>query len=192
MPLSIITTPNPYPRLETDRLVLRGFNLNDAGRVQTLAGDRDIAATTSRIPHPYPDGEAERWIVTHPKSFADGSGVSLAITRRDDGLLIGAIGLEIHLQHQRAEVGYWIGREYWGNGYATEALRAVLDYGFSLGLQRIWAEHFAHNPASGRVLQKAGMRHEGTLRHHMMKWGQPVDCEVYGVLATDRGATERV
>jgi RimJ/RimL family protein N-acetyltransferase len=157
--------------------------MKDAPRVQLLAGDKQIAATTALIPHPYPDGEAERWIATHASAFASGQSVTFAIERRERHLLIGALGLEFHPKHNRAEVGYWIGREFWGQGYATEALKAVIAYGFSRGLHRIWAEHFAHNPASGRVLQKAGMTHEGTLRHHMVKWGEPVDCEVYGILA---------
>lgn len=178
------------PQLDTARLVLRAFELTDAKRVQLLAGDKAIAATTSLIPHPYPDGEAEKWISTHAASFAAGASARFAIMRRDDNVLVGAIGLEIHSKHNRAEVGYWIGREYWGLGYATEALHAILSYGFSRGLNRIWAEHFAHNPASGRVMQKAGMRHEGTLRQHMMKWGEPVDCEVYGILSSEFSSTE--
>ena len=176
---------NESPRLETKRLILRPFTLADAPRVQLLAGDKRIAATTALIPHPYPDGEAERWINTHPQAFEAGNAVNFAIVRRDDDLLIGAMGLEFHPKHRRAEVGYWIGHEFWEQGYATEALKAVLAYGFSRGVHRIWAEHFAHNPASGRVMQKAGMKHEGTLRHHMVKWDQPVDCEVYGILSTE-------
>lgn len=180
---SLIT--NDFPRLETERLVLRAFTLSDASRVQLLAGDELIAATTALIPHPYPDGEAERWISTHPIAFKEGLSVAFAVAQRRDNLLIGAMGLELHPKHQRAEVGYWIGREYWGSGYATEALKAVLAYAFSRGVHRVWAEHFSHNPASGRVMQKAGMRHEGTLRHHMVKGDQPVDCEVYGILDSE-------
>lgn len=185
MGISIRTIEHSIPVLESKRLILRAFTLNDAPRVKLLAGDREIAATTSLVPHPYPDGEAERWILTHAGSFAAGESARFAITIRDGGLLIGAIGLEIHPKHRRAEVGYWIGKDYWGQGFATEALRPVLEYGFSLGINRIWAEHFAHNPASGRVMQKAGMKHEGTLRQHMVKWDQPVDCEVYGILASE-------
>lgn len=185
MGFSISLSSGTYPQLETERLLLRGFRADDAPRVQVLAGEREIAATTSLIPHPYPDGEATRWIGSHAESFVEGRSVALAITRREDNLLIGAIGLEFHTKHRRAEVGYWVGKEYWGQGYATEALRAVILYGFQRGVHRIWAEHFAHNPASGRVMQKAGMRHEGTLRHHMVKWEDPVDCEVYGILDTD-------
>lgn len=178
-----------FPRLETIRLILRAFTLADAPRVQLLAGDKRIAATTALIPHPYPDAEAERWISTHPQVFESGCGVTFAVVRREGNLLIGAMGLEFHSKHRRGEVGYWIGHEFWGQGYATEALKAVLAYGFSRGVHRIWAEHFAHNPASGRVMQKAGMKHEGTLRHHMVKWDQSVDCEVYGILSTEFDAS---
>ena len=178
MGISIKVLNATLPLIETERLRLRGFALSDAPDVQRMAGDRAIAAMTSHIPHPYPAGEAARWISTHAESFATGESARFAVTLRGSGLLVGAIGLEIHGQHNRAEVGYWIGHEHWGQGYASEALIAVLGYGFSRGLHRIWAEHFAHNPASGRVMQKAGMKHEGTLRHHMVKWGEPVDCEV--------------
>jgi len=187
MGLSIRAVNSEQPSIETERLRLRPFSASDAPRVQALASDRAIAATTALIPHPYPDGEAVRWISTHAQKWVDGLGVDFAIVRRQDDLLVGAIGWMLKSKHRRAEVGYWIGRDYWDNGYASEALRAVILHAFSLGIQRVFAEHFASNPASGRVMQKAGMRHEGTLRHHMVKWDQTVDCEVYGILSEDLG-----
>jgi RimJ/RimL family protein N-acetyltransferase len=174
-----------YPRLETPRLILRGFVSADGPRVQQLAGDRAIAATTMNIPHPYPDGAAEEWIATHRETFDSGKGANFAVTLRSTGELIGGCGLVIREIHKRAELGYYIGKQYWGNGYATEAAKAVIQYAFSRGIHRVFAEHYHTNPASGRVLQKAGMKHEGTLRQHMIKWDQPMDCEVYGILAND-------
>lgn len=154
--------------------------------VNRLCGDRDIAAATLNIPHPYPDGLSEQWIGGHEKTFAAGKGVALAIERREDGALVGAVDLRIDPDHRRAELGYWIGKPYWGRGYATEAAAALVGYGFDvLGLNRIYAYHFTRNPASGRVLQKIGMRHEGTLREHTMKWGELLDDELYAVLAQD-------
>ena len=83
----------------------------------------------------------------------------------------------------RAELGYWIGKPYWGQGYCTEAARATLDFGFEqLGLNRIFAHHFARNPASGRVMQKIGMTREGRLRQHVKKWDAFEDLELYGIL----------
>jgi RimJ/RimL family protein N-acetyltransferase len=84
---------------------------------------------------------------------------------------------------QRAELGYWVGKSYWNHGYCTEAARAVVRFAFEdLGLRRVFAQRYRRNPASGRVMQKAGMRHEGTLRQHAVKWDVVDDIEVYGVL----------
>lgn len=171
------------PELQTDRLLLRPFTPNDAPGVRELAGDRDIAATTLNIPHPYEEGMAEEWIRTHREKFERGELANFAITLRGDGNLIGAIGLVIVPEHERAELGYWIGKPHWGNGYCTEAARAVAEYGFrELGLNRIHASHFSHNPASGRILQKIGMSREGCLKQHVRKWEKFVDLEVYGTV----------
>ena len=173
----------PQPTLETERLILRPFRLTDAADVQRMAGDRAIAETTATIPHPYPDGAAEAWIATHPDRSASGDSVTFALTRRDDGALLGAIGLEINAQMQRAELGYWVGKPYWNQGYCTEASRAVLQYAFEArGLRRVFAQHYGRNPASGCVMLKAGMQPEGTLRQHTLKWGAVDDVLVYGVV----------
>jgi ribosomal-protein-alanine N-acetyltransferase len=178
-----LTPTGVQPTLGTERLNLRPFRLADAPEVQRLAGDRAIAETTAVIPHPYPDGAAETWIASHADRFASGESVALAITRRDGGTLLGAIGLEINPEMQRAELGYWVGRPYWNHGYCTEATLAVVRFAFEdLRLRRVFAQHYGRNPASGRVMQKAGMRHEGTLRQHTVKWGVVDDMEVYGVL----------
>jgi [ribosomal protein S5]-alanine N-acetyltransferase len=174
-----------YPTLETPRLILRGFTLADTPRVLQLAGARAIAATTSMIPHPYPERAAEDWIATHQEALDGGWGLHFAVTLAGSGELIGACSLLIKDTHKRAELGYWIGEPYWGHGYATEAAKAVIGYGFSRGVNRIFAEHFHTNPASGRVLQKAGMTYEGRLRQHMIKWGVPMDMEVYAILASE-------
>jgi RimJ/RimL family protein N-acetyltransferase len=174
------------PRIKATRLLLRPFTLADAKEVQRLAGDRDIAATTAAIPHPYDDGVAEQWIAMHQQRFEEGTWLNLAITRDPDGALVGALGLRLELEHDRAELGYWIGKPYWGQGYATEAARALVEYGFErLGLHRIYAYHFSSNPASGKVLQKIGMRHEGHRRQHDKKWGRYEDEELYGMLKDD-------
>ena len=120
--------PRTWPRLTTDRLVLRPFSLEDAKDVQRLAGDRDVAATTN-VPHPYEDGVAEKWIGGHEAAFRQGSRMVLAVTLRS-GELVGAIGLSLDEKHRRGELGYWIGKAFWNNGYCTEAVRAVVRYGF--------------------------------------------------------------
>ncbi|MCG3179847.1 MAG: putative ribosomal N-acetyltransferase YdaF [Phycisphaerae bacterium] len=175
------------PILRTARLVLRPFTMEDGPRVRELAGDQRIAETTLHIPHPYPDGAAEEWIAKHQEAFDAGRMAVFAVTLSETGELIGSIGLEIRRQHNHAEMGYWIGADYWGRGYCTEAARAVVDYAFDeLGLVRVHAHYLARNPASGRVMQKLGMRHEGTLRSHVLKNGRYEDCEVYGLLREER------
>jgi len=172
------------PTLTTARLLLRPFEVADAAEVQRLAGDREIASTTIHLPHPYPDGAAEMWINSHGPRWSEREALTLAVAERAAGTLVGAIGLVITAADRRAELGYWIGRPYWNRGYATEAGRAVLDYGFGpLGLHRIMARHLARNPASGRVMQKLGMVQEGVLRHHVLKWEVFEDLVIYAVLA---------
>ena len=103
--------------------------------------------------------------------------------RRADGRLIGQTSLGIRQRHARAELGHWIGRPFWSHGYWTEASRAVVRYGFeALGLERILARYPPRNPASGRVMRKVGMVHEGRMRKHVRMWGHFVDLESCGVL----------
>ena len=179
-----------HPTLETERLILRSFTPADALDVQRLAGDRDIASTTMNIPHPYEDGMAEQWIAAYQERFDRGEQVRFAITHRKQGYLIGAIDLIVNRQFDRAEMGYWIGKPYWNQGYCTEAAHAVLRYGFDiLQLNRIYAAHFSRNPASGRIMQKIGMKHEGYLRQHVKKWGNYEDFETYAILRSEYNAS---
>ncbi len=167
----------------TERLLLWPFVLTDAPDVRRLAGDRDIAATTLRIPHPYPEGVAEAWIGSLEANERDAGNFVFAVTLRAGGTLIGAVGLEVAAEHQHAELGYWIGKPFWNNGYASEAAAAVVRFGFhTLQLHRIFAHHMTDNPASGRVLVKIGMTYEGTMRQHIHKWGQFKDVAFYGML----------
>jgi RimJ/RimL family protein N-acetyltransferase len=173
------------PVLETKRLRLRPFVPTDAPVVRRLAGAREIADTTREIPHPYPEGAAETWIASHALLHEEGRALTLAV-EEPGGRLIGAIGLRLHGEDRNAELGYWIAVEEWGRGYGTEAARAVLDFGFGvLGLHRIWATHFARNPASGRVMEKIGMSPEGTLRGHVRKWGRYEDLVVRAMLRSE-------
>jgi ribosomal-protein-alanine N-acetyltransferase len=178
--------PTPQPSLTTARLMLRPFTLADAPDVQRYASDRDVAATTLTIPHPYPDDGAEKWIGTHAARYADGRLASFAIIERESGALAGAIGLHLELAHNRAELGYWIGKPFWGRGYATEAAEAMIGFGFEvLGLNKIHAAHFTKNAASARVIEKVGMTFEGHLREHDLKWGVYEDIKVYGILVSE-------
>ena len=181
-----VVGPLSQPSIQTARLILRPFQLSDAAVVQALAGERDIADTTMNIPHPYKDGMAEEWIAGHEPGYSEGTSVTFAITLSVDTALIGAIGLRVDRGLNKAELGYWIGKPFWNEGYATEAAVAVLDFGFNeLGLNRIHAKHMARNPSSGRVMEKAGMQLEGTARQDAIKWDRYEDLVSYALLLED-------
>ena len=170
-------------RFYSDNLIVRSFELDDADRVRELAGDYDIAKTTLHIPYPYPEGAAEAWIKHTHETANQGSMYSFAIVRILDNELLGAISLGIMPEHKRAELGYWMGKPYWGQGYTTEAASRLLKFGFEkLELNRIYAFAIFTNPASTRVMQKIGMTYEGTLVRHGLKWGQYHDLVACGIL----------
>jgi ribosomal-protein-alanine N-acetyltransferase len=173
-----------FPTLTSERLNLRLFRMEDAATVQRLAGVPEVALMTLHIPHPYPDGAAEGWIATHAAGFEHGTAFIFAICRRSDGRLMGAISLMLEQEHDTAELGYWLGVPFWNQGYATEAAAALLEFGFeTLGLRRIFARHFRHNPASGRVMRKLGMVYEGRARQMCRRADSIGDEESYGILA---------
>jgi ribosomal-protein-alanine N-acetyltransferase len=174
------------PTLESARLTLRPFTAADADAITAIVSDREIAANTLSIPHPYDRSMAEKWLATQEDAFARGEASTFALTTRDTGTLVGCVGLMIERAHRRAEMGYWMAREHWSRGYGTEGAAAVLRYAFeTLGMHRVFAHHLSRNPASGRIMEKLGMRHEGTLRGHVLKWGVHEDLELYGILRDD-------
>ena len=182
----------PLPALRTTRLVLRPFVAADAPIVQAFAGARAIADTTLSIPHPYPEGGAAAWIASHADARARGLAVQYAITFADTHAdteadsFIGTVSLGIDRNADLAEMGYWIGEPHWGYGYCTEAALRLLQFAFTdIGLNRVYARYLSRNEASGRVLRKLGMRHEGTLRQHVRKWDVLEDIHVLGVLAVE-------
>jgi len=174
----------PYPTLETERLILRPFVLRDALRVQALAGDRRVAEMTAEIPYPYPDGVAEAWISSHLLEWRTHRQIALAVTLKKTGALVGAVSLRLFAQGPRAELGYWIGVPYWNNGYCTEAARALVAYGFEeLELDSVQARHRLENPASGRVMEKLGMRCEGVAPHAGVRNARLLDLVDYSIPA---------
>jgi len=176
--------------LETERLTLRLFQQEDAPQVERLAGSYEVALNTLTIPHPYPEGAAVEWIASNEKAFEEGRLLNFAIIVRETGEIAGSIGLVMTPQHDKAEIGYWIGVPFWNRGIATEAGKALIDYGFSeWNLNRIDAGHFDRNPSSGRVLQKLGMQYEGKLRQSIKKWDEYLDVEYYAILRSDWAQT---
>src|SRR5262245_48033944 len=172
--------------LQTNRLRLRRFEKEDAPVVQRLAGAFEVADTTLLIPHPYPDGAAEGFIEMTHADWDKGEQYVFAITLRSTNELCGSMGLKVSAQHERAELGYWIGVPFWNQGYCTEAGRAVLEFAFTrLNMNSVIAHHFVRNPTSGRVLQKIGMKYGGRLRQHVKKGEGFEDLECYSILKTE-------
>ncbi len=160
-----------FPILTTDRLILRNFTLADAPEVKRMAGDVAVAMNTLNMPHPYVNGVAEEWINSLAGEFNSESSIVFAITLKESRSLIGAIGLTLKLQFRNAEMGYWLGKEYWNKGYTTEAAIAVIQYAFNnLPVHKISANHFHDNLASGKVMLKAGMHYEGIQKEHIWHW----------------------
>jgi RimJ/RimL family protein N-acetyltransferase len=142
--------------LQSQRLILRTLQLADASHVVALLGDdRDAIRRMSHMPDPCTVEAARDWIRLRSAPGA----VTFAITRAADHAFLGAIG--IGGLPEMPGVGYWIGRTYWGQGYATEALQLVVVYARSLGAKGLQAETFPDNPASARVLAKCGFRDRG-------------------------------
>ncbi len=153
-----------------------------------MAGAREIADTTVSIPHPYALDHAIAWIGNQRRESVRGRATNFAIRLLPGSPLIGSASLrDIDHEHLQAELGFWIGRDWWGQGYASEAAAAVIRFGFeTLGLNRICAHHMARNPASGQVLLHVGMQREGLLRERVKKWGVYEDVVLYAILREDR------
>jgi RimJ/RimL family protein N-acetyltransferase len=161
------------PVLETERLVLRAPRLGDAKVIATLANDRRIAENTSRIPHPYRLADAQEFIATANQSANE---TIFVVTLRNGGL-IGACGLMTPVD-DNTEIGYWLGVKHWGQGYATEAVRAMIDHAFAdLDCEALQAAARVTNPASRRVLEKCGFQWTGAglRRVRALNSSAPVD-----------------
>ncbi len=172
------------PLLVTERLALRELRHDDARNVAERAGDKRVARYLIAVPSPYPVSLATRWIVGRLAWWGQGRGVTMAIVKREaPDQLLGSVSLRRYARDRRAELGYWLGAESWGSGFATEASRALIEFGFrDLGLAKIYAQVLEGNRASCHVLEKLGMIEEGIRRRHIRKGKSLLDVTLYGVL----------
>ena len=129
---------------------------------------------------------AEAWISEHANRFAKELSVDFAIELKSENILVGNISLMMSKAHCKAEIGYWIGEEFWNKGYCTEAMREVVRYAFEVrGLNKITCRHVMTNPASGKVMLKSGLTQEGYLKQEIIKNGRFYDMLVYGLLKAE-------
>lgn len=160
--------------IRTERLLLRAPVISDAARVSLLAGDFEVASLTGTIPHPYSEEMAADWIRSHH----DGEeGVAFAIDLGGD--LVGCVGYRAY-DEVHAEIGYWLGKPYWGFGFATEAARALIRHVFQTeGFDYLTCGHFRENPASARVIAKLGFEPSGEVLRDCAARGNKSRCLTY-------------
>jgi [ribosomal protein S5]-alanine N-acetyltransferase len=177
--------------IKTPRLILRDYVFSDWKAVQEYASDSKVARFMPWGPNSPAQTRifiktVREWIQHQPRRMFD-----VAVLLKSENRLIGGCGIRIKNPEQReADLGYAFHRAYWGNGYATEATKALIDFGFSrLKLHRIWATCDPLNKASARVLQKAGMKREGLLRKNVFQKGAWRDSCLFAILESDRRPT---
>jgi len=176
---------NMLPEIESERLILKPYDLSDAQRVQKIGNDKAIAETTF-IPYPYTLQKVEDWIKNHSSLVENGDAYPFAMILKSEKQIIGTMTIRIDKEHNKGELAYWIGKDYWGKGYATEASKEILGFGFNeLNLNRIWAPVMSKNKASGKVMQNVGLSYEGTLRQDILKWNKYEDVDIYGLIKED-------
>lgn len=174
------------PSLTTERLLIRRLTMRDAQDIYRYSRDPEVARHVLWDAH-RSIGDSRAYLRYMLRRYRGHEPASWGIEWRETGRIIGTIGfMWIQDENASAEVGYSLAREFWNQGIMTEALGAVLRYGFgSMSLNRIEAQHETTNPASGAVMRKCHMRHEGTLRSRLFNKGRYVDVELYAILRKD-------
>ena len=148
--------------LESERLVLGTPVVADLAEIVAIAGDWDVARYTVNIPHPYGPDDAAGWIAQTAAGRVAGTQHAFTCRRRDDGALVGTTGLRINRDEDVGVLGYMLGRAYWGQGYASEAVRCILRYAFEqLSLGTVRGDCVPENRASARVMERVGMNYVG-------------------------------
>lgn len=184
-----------FPELQTERLILNHPRESDRESLMScLNADKIYAENTLNIPFPYQKKDADFFLNDMvAKGFEQQSQIIFAIRKRTDDAMTGSVGLHLTMEHRRAELGYWLARADWNKGYITEAVNAVLRYGFSeLNLNKITAIYYTHNLASGRILEKCGFTFEALLKQEYMKNGILKDANRYAIFREDYRATHSV
>ena len=174
------------PRLETERLVLRALTPDDAAAIFAYASDPEVARYMVWEAH-RSVGDTEAFMDLTMGRYESGDAPDWGMVYKGDGRLVGTSGfVGWEREHDRAEVGYVLHRGYWGMGLAAEALGAMVSFGFGrMDLNRIEARCVAENTASARVMEKAGMSYEGTMRGRELLKGEYRDMKMYAILKDD-------
>jgi [ribosomal protein S5]-alanine N-acetyltransferase len=168
--------------MNTARLTLREFNQEDAIMVAKLCHNPKLHEMTLSLPYPYTVEMAQEWISKHDNWRENKQRFEWAIVHTQTQHIVGAVGLGYHPTHHHGELGYWIGEPYWNQGYASEASIKIVEWAFNHGYHRLFARHFLFNPASRKVMEKAGFVYEGTQIDHVYKHGKFHTLEVCSII----------
>ncbi|WP_242193650.1 MULTISPECIES: GNAT family protein [unclassified Pseudomonas] len=181
--------PTALPQISTPRLLLQALEMSQAEILFSLVNEPTIADNTANIPSPYTLEVAQTFIAQMQEKYRAGGLLGLGMHLRETGELIGMVSLRINARHHYGHLGYWVAAHRRNAGYAAEAARAVMDFGFTeLGLQRVGSRCFGRNQESARVMQKIGLHYEGCLREAFFKNGVYEDLLTF---ASVRGDWER-
>lgn len=155
--------PMAHLPLETERLLLRPYTRDDAADVTRLLNDTEMARFLMVIPHPFVEFDARQLVKAAWRRITGGRGFDLLITVKDGGdRPVGSVGVGLHDEGSRGELGFWIGRDYWGRGYASEAARRMIDFATeTLGMARLTGTVATDNDASLAVLARLGFVETG-------------------------------
>lgn len=175
--------PEALLNLETDRLLLRKLSMADAADVFAYASDPEVSKYTGWSTH-QAIADSQKFLESVIAKYETGQPMDWGIVHKRDRKLIGTCGFASwNCTHSRAEIGYALARQYWGQGYMTEAVKAVISFGFHvMMLNRIDASCMVDNLASARVMQKAGMHYEGTLREYAFFKDRYCDLKLYAII----------
>lgn len=173
--------------IRTERLELMEYKESDMEEIVEKINDETITRYTLNIPHPYKEKDFLDFLEMIRKEKENGSSLTLCLHLREDGSAIGGIGLhKIESNNETAEIGYWISKEHRGKGLVTEAVKALISYGFTeMGLHRIQAVIFEPNDISKKVLERVGFTYEGRIRERYLKDGRRYDGLMFSIISTD-------
>lgn len=190
--------PPPFRPLRTERLTIRPLRAEDAAELHRLVNDWEVAKTLARVPFPYPRDLADEWIGSTRTELAEGRAWHLAVTGVEHAgeatereVLVGCVGLTLDAARREAELGYWVGRRYWGHGVAPEAAGRIARWALAnLGIERLVASALEENARSGAVLRRIGFRETGTGERDFLSRGGAMPVRLFEMNRADLGAEE--
>ncbi len=163
-------------------LILRKLKRNDASSIAQYVNDSEIVKYTYNIPHPYSLKDGEEFVARSMKEWRKGTGYVFGIVLKKEVVGICSL-MKVNTEHRNAELGYWLGRKFWGQGIMTTAASAVVTFGFEeLKLHRILVYHLEENIASKRIIEKFGFVPEGKEREAIYRFGRWHHVCMYGLL----------